>query len=208
MGGAIAAKVAYGYKNHYLRDDPNEVKEKWQIEWDKLLEQMKGLVVIDMVETTAIDAIPAMTELIQNRPQSFPSLAVAIRWSIRSKLIRNAESARVSIPPLLTPKNNNNNNDNNDDGDNDNSFINKHSPLVWKLDLLKTTKYWKGWFNNMTLKFLNCKVQKLLILAGSDRLDTDLTVAQMQGRYQLILLPSCGHTIQEDVLFLFLFLTY
>lgn len=33
--------------------------------------------------------------------------------------------------------------------------------------------------------FLSSAEQKLLILAGVDRLDKDLTVAQMQGKFQV-----------------------
>lgn len=39
----------------------------------------------------------------------------------------------------------------------------------------------------------------MLLLAGTDRLDTALTVGQMQGKFQLVVLPAVGHTIQEDV---------
>lgn len=44
----------------------------------------------------------------------------------------------------------------------------------------------------------------MLLLAGTDRLDKELTIAQMQGKFQLVLLPSCGHAIQEDVNIIFL----
>jgi protein phosphatase methylesterase 1 len=35
------------------------------------------------------------------------------------------------------------------------------------------------------------------MLAGTDRLDKELTIGQMQGKFQLVVLPT-GHTIQED----------
>jgi protein phosphatase methylesterase 1 len=57
-----------------------------------------------------------------------------------------------------------------------------------------------GWFNGLSTSFLSAKVSKLLILAGTDRLDKDLTIAQMQGKFQLKVLSKCGHTIQEDVI--------
>ncbi len=34
--------------------------------------------------------------------------------------------------------------------------------------------------------------------AGSDRLDTVLTIGQMQGKFQLVLLPAAGHAVHED----------
>lgn len=38
----------------------------------------------------------------------------------------------------------------------------------------------------------------MLVLAGTDRLDRSLTIGQMQGKFQLVLLPTAGHAIQED----------
>lgn len=38
----------------------------------------------------------------------------------------------------------------------------------------------------------------MLLLAGTDRLDKVLTIGQMQGKFQLVLLPTAGHAIQED----------
>lgn len=56
----------------------------------------------------------------------------------------------------------------------------KHD-YVWRIDLGKTEKYWRGWFHGLSNNFLNCRAQKLLLLANIDRLDRDLTVGQMQG---------------------------
>jgi hypothetical protein len=39
---------------------------------------------------------------------------------------------------------------------------------------------------------------KALLLAGTDRLDRALTIGQMQGKFQLILMPTAGHAIHED----------
>lgn len=39
-----------------------------------------------------------------------------------------------------------------------------------------------GWFTGLSRKFLNCRTAKLLILAGTDRLDKELLIGQMQGR--------------------------
>jgi protein phosphatase methylesterase 1 len=38
------------------------------------------------------------------------------------------------------------------------------------------------WFTDLSEKFLGCPASKLLILAGTDRLDKTLTIAQMQGK--------------------------
>nr|XP_054929363.1 protein phosphatase methylesterase 1-like [Dermacentor andersoni] len=35
--------------------------------------------------------------------------------------------------------------------------------------------------------------------SGVDRLDKDLTIGQMQGKFQMQVLPQCGHAVHEDV---------
>ena len=51
----------------------------------------------------------------------------------------------------------------------------------------------------MSQKFLQGKGAKMLSLAGTDRLDRELMIGQMQGKFQLVVLPEAGHFIQEDV---------
>ena len=46
--------------------------------------------------------------------------------------------------------------------------------------------------------FLSVPAPKMLMLAGTDRLDTALTIAQMQGKFQMQVLPQVGHTVHED----------
>jgi protein phosphatase methylesterase 1 len=41
--------------------------------------------------------------------------------------------------------------------------------------------YWEGWFKGLSKLFLSTRMPKLLLLAGIDRLDKELTIAQMQG---------------------------
>ena len=50
----------------------------------------------------------------------------------------------------------------------------------------------------MSERFLSAKTSKALLLAGTDRLDTPLTIAQMQGKFQMVVFPNSGHAIQED----------
>ena len=38
-----------------------------------------------------------------------------------------------------------------------------------------------------------------MILAGTDRLDKELMIGQMQGKFQLTVIPEAGHFVQEDV---------
>uniref|UniRef100_A0A8D9ADH5 protein phosphatase methylesterase-1 n=1 Tax=Cacopsylla melanoneura TaxID=428564 RepID=A0A8D9ADH5_9HEMI len=67
----------------------------------------------------------------------------------------------------------------------------------WRVNLFNTESYWQEWFTGMSDKFLDCPAKKLLILCGTDRLDTKLLRGQMQGKFQTIFI-KCGHQIQED----------
>ncbi|KAL3308985.1 Protein phosphatase methylesterase 1, partial [Cichlidogyrus casuarinus] len=69
---------------------------------------------------------------------------------------------------------------------------------TWRIDLNLTAQYWAGWFQGMSEKFLSVHEPKLLLVAGVDRLDTPLTVAQMQGKFQFQVLPKSGHAVHED----------
>lgn len=51
----------------------------------------------------------------------------------------------------------------------------------WRIDLAKSEKFWTGWFEGLSQKFLDLPVPKLLLLASIDGLDRTLTVGQMQG---------------------------
>lgn len=56
-----------------------------------------------------------------------------------------------------------------------------------------------GWFKGLSKVFLDVSCPKLLLLAGNDRMDTELTVAQMQGKFRLICFPNAvGHCMMED----------
>ncbi|PRP89850.1 hypothetical protein PROFUN_00192 [Planoprotostelium fungivorum] len=136
--------------------------------------RLVATIVIDVVE--ALAALPGMHRILEARPQHFPTLEDAINWSIYSGMLKKSESARVSIPSQLVPSNG----------------------LTWRTRLEKTEPFWKGWFTDLSKTFLSVKGHRVLILAGTDRLDKELTIAHMQGRFQLILFPTCGHTIQED----------
>ena len=69
---------------------------------------------------------------------------------------------------------------------------------VWRTDLLATKPYWETWFKGLTQCFLDVRVPKQLLLAGSDRMDKELTIAQMQGKFKLVVVDYVGHVIHED----------
>ena len=69
---------------------------------------------------------------------------------------------------------------------------------VWKQDLIASKPYWEQWFKGLTQCFLDVRVPKQLLLAGSDRMDKELTIAQMQGKFKLTVIENVGHNMQED----------
>ncbi|BGP56855.1 Protein phosphatase methylesterase 1 [Rhodotorula sphaerocarpa] len=150
-----------------------------------------GVAVIDVVEGTAIEALPGMSALVAAQPKSFETQEDAIAWHVHSRTINNLESARISVPPLIKPAPSAA-----EDGGTDK--MSAEQGYVWRVELEKTEPYWRGWFTGLSNKFLGCWTAKLLLLAGTDRLDKDLLIGQMQGRYQLEVFPDVGHCVHED----------
>ena len=54
-----------------------------------------------------------------------------------------------------------------------------------------------GWFTGLSSKFLASRTARLLILAGTERLDKELMIGQMQGKFQLVVIPNVGHMVHE-----------
>ncbi|KAJ5245842.1 hypothetical protein N7468_000825 [Penicillium chermesinum] len=139
--------------------------------------------VLDVVEGSAMDALQSMEKYLSTRPTRFPSLSSGIEWHTRSRTIRNTMSARASVPSLLYKES--------DSADN-------NRPWVWRTNLSATKPFWEDWFIGLSKKFLEARGGKLLLLAGTDRLDKELMIGQMQGKYQLQVFPEAGHFVQED----------
>ncbi|KAM3722747.1 putative protein phosphatase methylesterase [Dirofilaria immitis] len=141
------------------------------------IENVVGIAVIDVVEGTAMEALKTMKHFLRSRPQKFGSIGAAVEWCCKSGTAKNSRAARVSMP----------------------AQIKKTGDLyTWRIDLSKTEPHWIGWFKGLSKLFLSCRAPKLLVLAGVDRLDTDLIVGQMQGKFQETILPKAGHAVQED----------
>ncbi|GAA5971044.1 hypothetical protein JCM21900_002789 [Sporobolomyces salmonicolor] len=164
MGGAVVA------------DACNRIQES--------VTEVIGVAVVDVVEGTAIDALPSMSALIATHPTSFDSQEAAIGWHLDSRTLNNPLSARISVPPLLKPG--------------PVSPSTGETSYTWRVDLQQTEPYWRGWFTGLSAKFLGCRTAKLLLLAGTDRLDKELLIGQMQGKYQLEVYPDTGHCVHED----------
>ncbi|XP_078033563.1 protein phosphatase methylesterase 1 isoform X2 [Augochlora pura] len=205
MGGAVAVRAA------------------------PLIPNLCGLGVIDVVEGTAMDALASMQSFLRSRPSNFSSIPQAVEWCVRSGQIHNVQSAKVSVPGQIKnietnklathdiglllqsscecnieatmPR---------DDIIQEEEPVNMPPPTqtntalpikkyVWRIDLSKTEQHWFGWFKGLSTAFLNVPVPKVLLLAGVDRLDRELTVGQMQGKFQMQVLPASGHAVHEDV---------
>jgi protein phosphatase methylesterase 1 len=117
-----------------------------------------------------------METYLSTRPTSFPSRASGIEWHTRSRTIRNINSARVSVPPLLTEES---------PAFSNTTTTTTSSPSQWRwrTDLTATKPFWENWFVGLSKKFLESRGGKLLLLAGTDRLDKELIIGQMQGSY-------------------------
>ncbi|KAK6204429.1 carboxyl methyl esterase [Scheffersomyces amazonensis] len=138
---------------------------------------IRGEVILDIVEETAVKSLSSMPNFIENRPKSFNSITKAIDWHMNF-LLFNQESANLSIPDLLDTN------------------------LHWKTDLSLTQPAWDTWFTGLSQSFLTFKGPKLLLLSAHETLDKNLIIGQMQGKYQLVVFNNnhnSGHFIHEDL---------
>ncbi|KAH6574305.1 hypothetical protein BASA60_005595 [Batrachochytrium salamandrivorans] len=143
-----------------------------------LIQGVRGVVVLDVVEGTALDSLSHMQRILLARPKSFDSVQDAVKWAVYNNYSKNVKVAQVSIVNQLVQT--------------------ASGKLVWRTDLHKTSEHWKGWFDNLSEKFLTVRAGRLLVLAGTDRLDKPLMIGQMQGKFQLAIYPESGHNIHED----------
>uniref|UniRef100_A0A0N4Z255 Protein phosphatase methylesterase 1 n=1 Tax=Parastrongyloides trichosuri TaxID=131310 RepID=A0A0N4Z255_PARTI len=142
-----------------------------------VLPNFQALAVIDVVEGTAIAALTTMRLILDKRPSSFPDVESAIHWCVSTHVTTNKISARVSMPDQI---------------------VKEDDKYVWKVNLYKSEKYWQEWFKGISKEFISVGGAKILILAGTDRLDKELTIAQMAGKFQMEVVKKTGHVVHED----------
>ena len=237
MGGALAALTAELMSGQ---------------EAEPGLPRLLGLVVEDVVEGTALEALAGMHTVLQSRPRQFASLEQAVEWAVRAGQVRNLDSARVSMPGQVVAASSgrlaaaliqdteeaeaetseqpskrgkveagDSIQEEEESGDTEEAAdtfkaprpVEAAPPAVdrtppetftgpgvyrWRADLARTEPHWTSWFQGLSARFLAAPGAKLLLLAGVDRLDRELTVGQMQGRFQMQVLPQVGHTVHED----------
>ncbi|WWD19517.1 hypothetical protein CI109_103978 [Kwoniella shandongensis] len=148
--------------------------------------KVPGVIVLDVVEGTAIESLHLMKSILSQRPSQFRSVVDAIHWHLSSNSVRDPESARVSVPSIIAP------------APNLASTSGAGEQQIWRTDLLATEPYWEEWYKGLSSRFLSAKCARLLILAGQERLDKELMVGQMQGKFQLEVMPDVGHYLHED----------
>lgn len=143
---------------------------------------LSGVIVLDVVEGSALENLQFMDSVIEQRPNHFRTIEAAVEWAVRTNSVKNLESAKVSLPSQVRLRN----------------PANPAEGYEWRTDLRKTKPFWEGWFRGMSRDFLATHCQKQLIVAGSDRVDREMMIAQMQGKYKHTILHGVGHVVQED----------
>ena len=170
LGGALVGKLA-------------KVWEPYR--WGKGL---AGLIILDVAEGTAKDALPAMAALLMKQKKSFNNIEEAIAEAVNRGEVRNRRSARMTVPSRLKQKT----------SDDKNQKGSETDKWIWRTKLENTEPYWKDWFEGMNSGFLGLNLPKMMVMAGEDRLDQELTIAQMQGKFRLVTLHGVGHVLHED----------
>ncbi|XP_018320634.1 protein phosphatase methylesterase 1 [Agrilus planipennis] len=127
-----------------------------------------------------IDGPPKQKKMVHQRS------ADAIDEEVEDEIKSSDQGSSHKLPPAISSNGN------------DNFRHPSTNNYVWRIDLSKTEPFWTGWFKGLSQKFLDIHSPKVLLLANIHGLDTSLTVGQMQGKFQLQVLPRSGHAIHED----------
>jgi protein phosphatase methylesterase 1 len=112
MGGAIAARVALAIET------PREAGS------DPCGLCLQGLVVMDVVEGTAVASLPHMRDILAQRPARFRSVEEVIQWTLQTGMLRNRQSAVLSVPSQVQEV----------DG----------GGFEWRTDLQASEEFWGG----------------------------------------------------------------
>ncbi|QPG73400.1 hypothetical protein FOA43_000710 [Brettanomyces nanus] len=157
LGGSVLTKIVYEMQQG-VNPFPKSISDL-----------IKGLIMVDIVEDTAVSALDSMDSYLRGVPKQFLTLKDAIDWHINTGMLNNRKSAIISVPALV-------------------SKSSSTSVYHWVTDLSKTSPYWHSWFTGLSSHFIHITnaVSKMLILVNNDYLDKNLMIGQMQGRYQLL----------------------
>ena len=162
--------------------------------------QVACIALFDVIEGSAMAALPSMEGVIKARPKYFPDEESAVKWALQTNYIKNLDSARVSMPSQVKKIENIAENDENQQKiPNQENGQNNQLKYTWRTDLLKTRPFWDEWFRGMDKKFLATPCgPKLVLVTDPSNLDKEMTIAQMQGKFQIQMLPQSGHAVHED----------
>ncbi|TFY50093.1 hypothetical protein EVJ58_g11195, partial [Rhodofomes roseus] len=119
------------------------------------------------------DALPP-----RRAPRRLRGQEEVIEWHLKTNAVRNPLSARVSVPAIIQP-----------------APEGTVSAWIWQTPLRSTAPYWTSWFTSLSKLFLTARTARLLVLAGAERLDRELMISQMQGKFQLTVVTGVGHML-------------
>mmetsp|Transcript_11743 Transcript_11743/g.17787 ORF Transcript_11743/g.17787 Transcript_11743/m.17787 type:complete len:315 (-) Transcript_11743:31-975(-) len=147
---------------------------------DQLKDKIIAVIVVDLVEDTAMESLENMRSALESWPKRFQSIQDCVNWSTGMRRPQSRQSAEISIPPTLLATD-------------DNYF-------VWRINLLLYENEWKNWFKGFNSAFLGLCQHHCLILSSADRLDRTMCTAHMQGLFELHVVQGgmAGHFVHED----------
>ena len=140
-----------------------------------------GVVVIDLVEETALESLQHMSAALAQWPPSFADPTDCIKWSTSMRRPQCVRSAQVSVPPLL-----------------------RHNPdtsrYEWITSLTECRGAWEGWFLGFDVAFLSLSQPHCLLLASAERLDTQMRASLREGLLEMHVVHGGlgGHFVHED----------
>ena len=118
---------------------------------------------------------------------------------LREVPITTSSAFSASLPPIPGHDAAANGETAEDEGedDDDKSASNTHR-YVWRSDLLAMKPFWNDWYTGVNRKFFSVRAPKILFIADVERMDTDMNRGNMQGLFQLAVVPGTGHHMHED----------
>ena len=147
------------------------------------LPALAGLVLIDAQEGTALAGLAALPDLLARMPHAWAAPEAAVEWVLSAGVLRLPASARATVPAHLEwlP-------------------AGGGGGVGWRAwpFMVSTGDAWRGGVEGTNARLLAAPCPKMLLLPDADRLDRELIVAQMQGKYALRLVAGVGHVMHED----------
>jgi protein phosphatase methylesterase 1 len=143
---------------------------------------LAGVILIDVqLWDGGAACAPHMMAVVAGRPPEFPSYAAALEFATRSGRCRNPAAVTVSFVSMLRERTDA-----------------RGTAWVWRTPLEPSREHWDGWYAGLDAAFLGLPCPKLLLLSHRRPLTAALSVAQAQGKLQVLLLPQAGYAIHED----------